>query len=352
MIVTNPMTNDPRVYKEAKYYVMQGHEVEILCWDRENEAEVDEVREGIKLHRFHIYAKYASGFKNQIKAYLQFRKECVKYLKNQKFDILHCHDLDGAVVGLAVKNNVTKVFDMHEYYLTKGSKLLNRVFAFLVQTVQNKFNYIIYLNDTQKADVQAKNTKKLLYLPNYPEKKLFVDIEKNKSNMIRIGYAGFIRCEKAFVNLFKTVKGTQNIRIDLYGEGCTVEKLLPYANDKIALHGKYNYNDAEKIYKDIDIVNCVYDTLENDGYPIKFFESMVTKTPVIADKNSIIAEVVKKYDIGFLVDVNDIYTYKVLMQQLNDNPQIVEQKVKNFDSVNMDICWEDVAKCLDIICEK
>ena len=46
MILTNGFGPDVRVYKEAKYLVSKGFDVEILCWDRENEfagAESDNV---------------------------------------------------------------------------------------------------------------------------------------------------------------------------------------------------------------------------------------------------------------------------------------------------------------------
>ena len=35
MVLTNGFFPDLRVYKEAKYLSKNGHDVEILCWDRD-----------------------------------------------------------------------------------------------------------------------------------------------------------------------------------------------------------------------------------------------------------------------------------------------------------------------------
>ena len=60
MILTNGFGSDPRVYKEAKTLVQAGHDVEILCWDRENKYinKEDEIIDGIKIKRFFARSKY------------------------------------------------------------------------------------------------------------------------------------------------------------------------------------------------------------------------------------------------------------------------------------------------------
>lgn len=342
MILTNGFYSDPRVYKEAEYYIAQGCEVEILCWDRDCKYDIDEIRDGIKIHRFHIKSKYGSGLKKQLRAYLKFRKSCLKYLKNQNYDILHCHDLDGALVGLKVRKKIVKIFDMHEYYLVYENKLLNFIFGKIVRRVQNKFDYIIYLNDKQKKDIRKNNLNKLIFLPNYPEDKVFGVIQKNQSDLVRIGYAGAIRSTVAFEYLFNAVQNTKNIVINLYGRGVTLERLKKYADEKIKFYGEFEYEQLQEIYRNTDVVFCVYDDLKNDTYPVKFLEALITHTPVIVNKNSITSKLVYEYDIGFTVDIDNSESFAEVINTIDKDPQLVKEKEKNYEELSEKLIWEDV----------
>ena len=120
MILTNGFAPDLRVYKEAQYITNKGYEVEILCWDRESifKDKPTEQYGNIKIKRFFVDSKYGSGLK-QIFKLLKFKKECKKHLKEENIncDYIHCHDLDGMLVGyLLHKKNSKLIFDMHEFY--------------------------------------------------------------------------------------------------------------------------------------------------------------------------------------------------------------------------------------------
>lgn len=351
MILTNPFTSDPRVLKEAIFYINNGYKVEVLAWDRECINRENDDLYGVKIKRFAVRSEYGQGIKKQLFAYLRFKKECKKYLKKEKFDILHCHDLDGAIVGLAIhKKNITKIFDMHEYYLTRNSKIGNLIMNQLVRHIQNKFNWIIFLNDKQKRDVKVQNINKLIFLPNYPEKKLFDNFTKTVSDKIRIGYVGSIRNILAFENLFKSIKSSNKLTVELYGNGVTAEYLKKYESENIRFYGFYVYSQLKDIYQNIDLMYCVYDNLKNDTYPVKYLEALAAHIPVIIDKNSIASKLIEKYDIGFLVDVNDFSTYLDLINKLENNIDIVGRKTANFKNLNEQLYWENVvnnlSKCL------
>lgn len=349
MILTHGFYSDPRVFKEAKYYISQGNDVEVLCWDRECKYDIDEEREGVRIHRFHIMAEYGSGMKKQLPAYMKFRKECIKYLKSSSYDILHCHDLDGAIVGLGVKDKVKKVFDMHEYYLTHKNKLVNNIFRKLVQKAQNTFDYIIYLNDTQKNDVEKKNYSKLRYLPNFPEKALFNNIEKVPSDKIRVAFVGNIRYEKSSMNMIECCKRYDGLEMHFYGYGTVVDKISQYASDNVIFHGKYQYDELNDIYRNVDIINCVYDTIENDGFPNKFFEAFITKTALLVDVKSVRNKYIEKYGIGFAVDVDDISTYYKVFDEILQNRELLKKAMLNYNNVEEKFAWEDVVTVLDDI---
>lgn len=103
MILTNGFAPDLRVYKEAQYISSIGHDVEILCWDRESKFADKPVEYfgNIKVVRFFEKSKYGSGLR-QIFKLLKFGHACKKYLKNIDYTYLHCHDLDGMLTRLFI----------------------------------------------------------------------------------------------------------------------------------------------------------------------------------------------------------------------------------------------------------
>ena len=129
MILGNSFKSDIRVLKEARTLVQNGYEVEVLAWDRENELlnkEYEEI-DGIKIKRFFPKAKYGSG-KKQIFSFIKFIFEVKKYLKNKEFDYLHCHDLDGLIVGYVIKKEKHKlIYDSHEFFAGyKNMKMIKK----------------------------------------------------------------------------------------------------------------------------------------------------------------------------------------------------------------------------------
>lgn len=357
MIVTNRFDPDVRVYKEAKYLVSCGIDVEILCWDREGEYKDREVEdiEGIKIKRFFPYSKYGTGLK-QINPYIKFIKECKNYLKDTEYDYLHCHDLDGVIVGYFCEHkNCKLIFDMHEFYEGQRSKKkVKFIIRRMVDFMQDKSDFIIYLNETQKANMKEKNINKLLYVPNYPETKNLLDCEKTQSNKLRISYIGAVRQYNELKNLMDAAMNLDNIQISIHGAGVSYNSLKAiekyYRNTKIT--GKYHFSQSAELYSKADLLYVVYDMkLDNwkKGYPVKFFEAIITKTPVIVSRGSVLEEFLKEHDIGFVVNGSNIEEIRKLIMDIRDNRNLLEEKIKNLEKIQYDYTWDKVVKNLDEI---
>lgn len=355
MILTNGFDPDVRVFKEAKYIASLNHKVEILCWDRESryKDKPNEIIEGIEIKRFYVPSKYGTGLK-QLKPFWEFYKKVKNYLKSKKYDILHCHDLDGAIIGNRVKGEAKIVFDMHEYYLDKQSKIYNYITSIIVSYIQNKADNIIFLNDKQKGDIKEKNVNKLVFLPNYPESEKFNNIKKTKSEKIRIGYAGYIRHKEPFKNLIKATLGIENIAIDIYGTSILGKEFLNLfeENPNAKLYGKYDHKNIGKIYNDIDIVFCVYVAAnENDknAFPNKFFESIISGTPIMVAKNTKMADFVTHHNIGYVVDGSDSNSIRNEIECIIDGKEDYNKKLSNISQIKNSYKWEEVIKNIDAI---
>ena len=112
----------------------------------------------------------------------QFIRECKDYLSDLDYDYLHCHDLDGIIAGWFIsKKGAALVFDMHEFYEVNGPRRqrLRYLVRAVVKFFQNRSDYIIYVNEAQAKHVSRRNSKKLVFLPNYPEQKMYAGCQKS-----------------------------------------------------------------------------------------------------------------------------------------------------------------------------
>ncbi|MGH4120739.1 glycosyltransferase [Clostridium sp.] len=360
MILTNRFDPDVRVYKEAQYLVLKGFDVEILCWDRESEYKSREIEEidGINIKRFFPYAKAGTGYK-QIIPYIKFLKECKNYLRGKEYDYLHCHDLDGVIVGNHIKNSNSKlVFDMHEFYEVQGSKQKIRyIVRAIVNNMQIKSDAIIYVNQMQKDVMKKKNINKLIYIPNYPIASDFENCEKSKSEKLRISYIGAVRQYNELKNLMDACNDIDNIKVSIHGTGVAYKKLNDIKNNykNIEVTGVYHFSESSKLYSQTDVLYAIYpmNTFQNrNAYPVKFFEAIITKTPIIVSKGSILEKFIMENDIGFVVDGSNVSEITELISYINSHRKLLQEKTENIEKIQFDFSWGEVVKNMDSIYER
>lgn len=357
MIVTNRYDPDVRVHKEAMYIVSKGYDVEVLCWDRENEylQKEFETIDQVTVRRFFPYAKYGSGIK-QFKSFIEFMIEIKKYISNFDFTFLHCHDLDGAIVGLYSNTKKGKlIFDMHEMYEVLGkNKKVKYVVRAIVRLIQRKSDYIVYVNEVQKKTIKNNNKGKCIYLPNYPDIQEYITGDKYKSNKLMLSYIGAVREFHTLKNLMDACKELENVQVNIHGAGIAFEELSRISKEysNVNVTGRYSKNQIAELYKHTDVLFVVYPINNIQyklSYPVKFYEAIATKTPVIVAKDSVLEEFILKHDIGFAVSDNNVLELSDLIKKIEKNRRIIETKVNNFKDIQYNYSWEKAVTKLDMI---
>ena len=366
MWLNNAFKPDLRVYKEAKFLSQQGYEVEIICLDRKNEYKnkQNEIYDGIKITRFcvrtekltHLIEKNIIFKKLKGIIYLgwllKFVNKTKKYLKNENYDILHCHDLELAFCGVTFFGRKKIVFDMHEYYSNRKSKVKNWFIEKVVKHTQKKATWIVHVNNFQIKDVKEKE--KLVFLPNYPERDKFKNFKRIPSEQLRISYTGYVRHYIPLLSLIKAANELEEIEVSINGSGDAYEKLKEEEGrlKNFVLTGAYNHNDIAKFYANSDLLYVVYNKgNKNDetAFPTKFYEALITHTPVIVSKNTAMADFVEKNKIGFIVDGTDYLDVKRVLQNILNNKQILMEKEKNIEKISNQYIWENIVlnlKCI------
>ncbi|MDK2920261.1 MAG: hypothetical protein PWQ37_2994 [Candidatus Petromonas sp.] len=354
MILTNSFDPDPRVYKEAKTLVNNGHDVEILCWDREGKyigKRYEEI-DGIKIRRFFPKGEYGGGYK-QILGYLAFIKKSKKYLKNKQVDAIHCHDFDGLFLGYMIKKNknIKLVYDEHDlFYLyyknRKGiiNKLLYRILIFAEKKLLKKVdNHIVVTSNMKKIYNDKRN---ICIINNAPLKNTFRNINKLTRKKIIIGFIGTVRYYDELRVLTDVAASFDNIGIFIAGKGLKLNKLKQYISEKkynnVEFYGEYKLEQLEQLYSKIDITYLVYPTVDSTvSLPNKFFESIITETPIIANEESEYGQIVKKELFGWGVDSNELKnSVKRILEDINKNHHILNYYKNNMRKVKNQYYWE------------
>jgi len=356
MIATSEVINDQRVLKEAKYIMGKGYNVEILCWDRSGKRRTQEIEiyNGIKIKRFFPKAEYGTGVK-QLVPFLKYINEVKTYLRDKEFKVLHCQNLDSTLVSLMVPSKSVRVFDMREFYEGRvNGAFKKKIFRYFVELAVKKSDFVIHVNETQMNHINKKYHHKMLHLPNYPSELLGENNTKSVSGKLRIAYIGAVRQYKEFSNLFEALAGMPNVEVLVYGVGVSYNKVrdLAIGYDNVKVFGEYDPRDSAELYRNADIIYCVYDMGNlnwRTAYPIKFYESLMTNTPLIVSRGSVLEQFNDEYNVGYVVDGNSVVDIRDTVEKILGDPDGILARKKNIEKIAPNYKWEAVVKKLDVI---
>lgn len=363
MLLTNGFDPDPRVYKEAKSLVKLGHKVEILCWDRSGKYidKPEEMLDGIKIVRFFGNAVYGSGYK-QIGKFLDFKKSVFEYMKNKKFQALHCHDFDGLFIGNALnkKLKLKLTYDEHDlfylYFADRGGFINKSIASFIILKEKLMFKNVdthIVVTPKMKQLYEGK-AKKIVVVNNSPYRDCFKDIEKTKSGKLRVGFIGSIRYYDEMVALVNAAqKFKENVQVIISGRGICLDKLKEYcANmDNVELTGGYSMDQLESLYKNTDVTFAYYPGSAGAiSMPNKFYESIITETPIIANAKTEFGEEVEKNGFGYsLLGKNLEKELEEVLNKLVNGKNEKENIVNNMRRQKENYFWEANEQTLEDI---
>ena len=351
-----------RVHKIADSLIKVGNDVEVLLLDRKivnkKDSYVEENYKGVPIKRFFCRKKedtsnYGRLRKNILYAFwfLGFILKLRKYLKTNECDCIIAQANIGTFAGLMSKKHHTKIiYDMRELYEGRGKKI-STILKIFNKYLIRKSNYILYLNDKQKSMINPKYYAKLVYLPNYASIEHFSNIKKTPSSKIRIGYIG---CPRDYLSLSNLILASQkycdSIEIFIHGIGDAYEKLklLEKEYDNLKVTGVYDgIKDSEKLYQNIDLLFCGYDINNinwKNAIAVKYYESLITLTPVMVFDDSKMGELTKENNNGILVKSNSILDFEKALEQINKSK--LKEFTNNIKPIQFNFTWEKIIENL------
>lgn len=319
MIRSNPIVSDPRVFKEIRSLLASQHyEILVLAWDRgvRHEATGRLGRAIIKRMRFK--APYSNLF---LIGYLPvFWVWTLFQLFVNHPLIVHSFDVD-TMIPAYVYRKLTRdskvIFDLCDRF--SDSLLLSRpmvrplkiFLGFLEDMCACKADALIVVSQRQLMSLKRAKSREACIIMNCPEKTLFRNIVRKKSDSFRIIHAASLRGDYGILELIKALEDVEGIEVIFAGRSVD-QRIVDQISksSKIRFIGELQYHEALKLASSADVIPVLCDPKRptcREALPNRLFEAMMLGVPVIVNEDFEMAAdivsrtgcgVVTKYDIG------------------------------------------------------
>ena len=343
MILSNPLMVDPRVHKEAKVLIDNGHEVTVIVWDRKQEHGPEAVVDGIRIIRIHnkglLKILHYDLLRNPLWWYKAKKKAEELYKNGYKFDVVHCHDLDTLQAGVWLKKKykIKLVYDAHEMWGYLISQELPEIvvrFAFYMEKkLVKNIDQLITVSPPFKEYFKTITTKPITLVMNFKDLK-YKNYEPTNNKKFTLIYIGGMKKHRFFPEIVDIIGNLENTHLILAGK---IENLY-YEMKKYSK--KYNNieflgtiptkdiipksRSADALFILVDPTSKHYQrTLFN-----KQFEAMVTGRPIIVTKGTYAGKMTEDLKCGITVEYNKESVKKAIIK-LRDNPQLCQELGEN-----------------------
>lgn len=224
--------------------------------------------------------------------------------------------LFGRMIAAGRKYKLThEVRDLHALQLSRSLKsrffvsverfLLKRVDRLLVSSPAFVDKY--YRNIFRGKTVLVENT---------PSRLTWADFKRDQDDgCFTIGFIGIIRYQQSLKQLIRAVHvlSAEGIRLKVvFAGGGSVDDLIEEIKDRQLFEflGPYEYSkDIKRLYANLDLIYSVYDSNDLNcqiAMPNKFYESIISKIPIVVAKNTFVEEEVLRLGIGASVLSGDV----------------------------------------------
>ena len=176
----------------------------------------------------------------------------------------------------------------------------------------------------------------------------------------RQGYHGCVRGQlPEFKALFDACSEMSDVRIDINGGGIDLPELkeLEKQYSNVFVHGPYNgMKESNRLYQNTDVLYCGYNpdnpNYQGDAEVVKFYEAIVTGTPMIMTESLGMGEKVKQMDIGLTADTRDVNSIKKVIVQMKNDKMLCQKFRENMLKFSPNYNWENAVKVLDEVYQK
>ncbi len=334
ILLTASFSGIPRVMRAARALAGRGHEVFVLEWDREGNLPEEEIRNGITFIRYRKRSGYGKKAAFNMIGWLIFQ---LSFLLSKEFDVIQPQNLDSLLptyIALRIlrRKDVPIVYDLADFYADAYLNIwpINKIVAAIERKLISRVNALILVSPAQIEQITSEIPKKVLCVYNSPDDIRVV--ERSNEGDLKILYIGsFERKRLKSLLKFMEISAQAGCEFILGGFGEMEDYIRSKSSEyrNVRFIGKVDRKGMSKYYAEADIIFSYFDPKESNNYkvavPNKFLEALASGKPVIVAEGTFLEEIVKKYQIGFPVNLEREEEVVALLKSLpTERSRLVE----------------------------
>jgi len=349
MFLSNAFISDPRVYNEAASLLNTGHEVTVIAWDREKRNPTKQNWDGIEIIRLRTRLlpkryRFGSSFWVGLNLLLWQRQAYRRALilnKENRLDVIHCHDLDTLAIGTRLKRKlkIPLIYDAHEIYGYMMTRIFPHwvasMFLRLERRLIRKVDRIINVGESQKRYFDRITDKPISVIMNCkPLQSLDYLLPSNEKGFTLLYIGGLYRV-RGIIMLVKAAKELPSVLCLIGGIGHPryVQALKEECSktSNVTFLGTVPFDQVIPMTMEADAIFCMFNPGDPNsliGTPNKLFEAMVCGRPIICTKGTYSGELTEQEEIGLAIEYSE-QALKEAIIKLRDNPGLRERLGKN-----------------------
>lgn len=362
--VINDLNTDQRVHKICSFIENQGYEV-LLVGRVLRSSQKMEAR-SYQTKRFRMFFEKGALF------YAWFNFRLFWFLLFHRSTILVANDLDTLLPNYLVSRikRTKLIYDSHEYF-TEVPELISRpkvkaVWEKIERFIFPKLQFVSTVNDSiaQKYKEKYGLTLKVVrnvsprWKPSVVKTKQELGIPEGKPVLIMQG-AG-LNVDRGVEEAIRMMPLLKNAVLIVVGDGDIIpamKKLVSAEkwNDLVLFFGKRPYQELLQFTQQSDL-GLSFDQPTNPNYlfslPNKVFDYIHTSTPILCSNVVEVSKLVKKYQVGEVINDFEPRSLAQRVQQILDNPSLMEQWKANCALAAEKENWEAEVQLLNVFYPK
>lgn len=390
MLLDGPYEGDFRLKKEVDTLIGSGHQVTVICY-RTGEKPLESVDGKLRLLRTNkIVDHKRAGIIDILNSIFFINYEIKNRLSrlNEKFDVVHVHDLPLANTGLqfARKHGYPCILDLHENYPEALKiwftwrknplvRLKNQLFFNYSRWFErerkmvNEFDQIIAVVEEMKerlVEIHQADESKIAVVSNTEPKDLFLPIEtaKQTSQKFQIVYVGGIGPHRglqiAIEAMMEIVSKHPTAELVIIGSGNsdTISYLKDLVNNSgveahVRFTGRLPFEKALEYMRGagMNIIPHLKNNHTDNTIPHKLFQIMNSEFPLLVSSCNPLRRIVEEHDAGLVFEAGSPSSFAAQIDYAVHHPEELKAKAKNaHDAVQKKgLNWErDAAKLLEV----